>query len=45
MGAGCPCPWLVAPGSVQLKTTSEVDVTLNLPGVGLVGLGGWLETA
>lgn len=38
VGTGCPCPWLAAPGSVQLKTNSDVDVILNLPRVGQ-GLG------
>ena len=27
-------PWVTAPGSVQLETSSDVDVTLNLPRVG-----------
>ena len=34
VGAGCPCPWLVVPGSIQLKTSSDVDIPLNLPVVG-----------
>lgn len=34
VGTDCPCPWLAAPGSVQLKTSSDVDVILNLPRVG-----------